>query len=166
MEEERQGQHDMKCHRPMIGTPALSTTDLYRRPPPANTPSPTDLSPSCRISPTDLSPACRLSPTDLSPTCRPSPTDLSPACRLATNELDGKIELKLPFSTDDTTSFLRKDVWLCRVFTGNSTASGTNARVYITVYGDKVRMYIPVQTACRTRVVAVPDEDHTPQRNQ
>ena len=56
--------------------------------------------------------------------------------RLDTREGDGLIERKLTF--DEESEQDKENLWLCTVKTSNAKNAGTDADVFMVVYGDKV----------------------------
>ena len=59
--------------------------------------------------------------------------------RFDTKEGDGKIERTVTLDERNSQAFDKQSVWMCRVHTGDVLGAGTDAHVFMVVYGDKVR---------------------------
>lgn len=59
--------------------------------------------------------------------------------RFDPKEGDGLIERKLLFGTDSEVNIDKKGLWSCTVKTSDVTHAGTDANVFMVVYGDKAR---------------------------
>ena len=55
--------------------------------------------------------------------------------RFARDEADGLLERKFKLTPEMMTKVMRKGVWLCSVHTSDVRFAGTNANVFIQVYG-------------------------------